>query len=114
MALQTCNLAVAAFLVALAAAAARPAVAGPPQYTEMFAQLNLVDGTLSQVPGSSCPFTAAQGSTPEQAACGEGGAHLPSRRSHAAAATAQNDLRLPWACSAALRPGFRVTCPCLA
>lgn len=70
MAPRPCTLAIAALVVALAASSARPAAAGLPSYTEMFAQLTLIDGTLTQLPGIPCPFTAAQGSTPDQAACG--------------------------------------------
>lgn len=72
MTTRPCSLAIAALVVALAAAAARPAAAGLPQYTEMFATLTMVDGTMKQRPGASCPFTAAKDGSLAEAACGEG------------------------------------------
>lgn len=71
MTTRPCSLAIAALVVALAAAAARPAAAGLPQYTEMFATLTMVDGTMKQRPGASCPFTAAKDGSPAEAACGK-------------------------------------------
>ncbi|KAL4430919.1 hypothetical protein ABPG75_006175 [Micractinium tetrahymenae] len=69
MACRPSNLALTALLVALAAAVARPTSAA--QFTELFAELTLEANTLQQKAGSPCPFTAAQGSTPDQAACGK-------------------------------------------